>query len=264
MFLERTISRIFGFIASYKFPDFLQNRINKAYIKAFKIDMSEFGDPDSYKNLLELFTRKLEKKRKINSEQDTFLSPCDGKVLSFGLGTNSTAMSVKGHSYCVFDLLADKDIKEFEYANIYLSPKDYHRYHAPCDMRIRSAFYVPGRLFSVSEKTLSKVSNLYAKNERVILECETGNDGWFYLVFVGAINVAKMRFDFDTRIQTNAKNAVPTKYEYDRLFVKKGEDLGCFELGSTIVIISKKGLIKYNLSQNQEIKFADCIGNINL
>lgn len=253
-------SRIFGVLAGFRFPKFIQKFINENYVKYFNIDMSEFKNPCEYENLNALFTRTLQIPRKID---EGFISPSDGKILECGsafLADNEPfAFSIKGHTYSVKELLKDSfEEKELEngldYVNIYLSPKDYHRYHSPCDMQILSATYTSGALFSVNEKHLQRISNLYVKNERVSLKCQN-EKGIFWLVFVGAQNVGKMRFNFDSSIQTNAKFSHNFIRKYENLKFKKGEELGNFELGSTIVLIAQKGLLNLNLQAEQNIKF---------
>ena len=149
------------------------------------------------------------------------------------------------------------------YANIYLSPRDYHHYHAPCDLSVLQALYIPADLYSVAKKLLLKIPNLYAKNERVILKCKMRNGGMLWMVFVGALNVGKMRFDFDTRIQTNAcANRAEALYEYENLNFKKGDHLGNFELGSTIVLVAQSEFLKFSVSSETAVKFSQKIGEL--
>ena len=149
------------------------------------------------------------------------------------------------------------------YANIYLSPRDYHHYHAPCDLSVLQALYIPADLYSVAKKFLLKIPNLYAKNERVILKCKMCNGGILWMVFVGALNVGKMRFDFDTRIQTNAcANRAEALYEYENLNFKKGDHLGNFELGSTIVLVAQSEFLKFSVSSETAVKFSQKIGEL--
>ena len=149
------------------------------------------------------------------------------------------------------------------YANIYLSPRDYHHYHAPCDLSVLQALYIPADLCSVAKKFLLKIPNLYAKNERVILKCKMRNGGILWMVFVGALNVGKMRFDFDTRIQTNAcTNREGALYEYENLNFKKGDHLGNFELGSTIVLVAQSEFLKFSVSSETAVKFSQKIGEL--
>lgn len=257
--MRKVISSFFGVVANLKFG-FLQKYINKFYIKLFDIDMSEFKAPSEYKSLNELFTRKLLKKRKFSSRQSDFISPSDGTCLFLGSTENQKAISVKGRIYDVNELLGDLvGHGEYEFFNIYLSPKNYHCYHAPCDMQILSALYIPGDLKSVNLRALCKFANLYETNERVILQCKTQNR-LFWLVFVGALNVGKIKFSFDSKINTNAKNSKNSLYKYENLFIQKGEFLGNFELGSTILIFFEKERISFLKKQDCEIKFGETIG----
>jgi len=149
------------------------------------------------------------------------------------------------------------------YANIYLSPRDYHHYHAPCDLSVLQALYIPADLYSVAKKFLLKIPNLYAKNERVILKCKMRNGGILWMVFVGALNVGKMRFDFDTRIRTNAcASRAEALYEYENLNFKKGDHLGNFELGSTIVLVAQSEFLKFSVSSETAVKFSQKIGEL--
>ena len=149
------------------------------------------------------------------------------------------------------------------YANIYLSPRDYHHYHAPCDLSVLQALYIPADLYSVAKKFLLKIPNLYAKNERVILKCKMRNGGILWMVFVGALNVGKMRFDFDTRIWTNAcASRAEALYEYENLNFKKGDHLGNFELGSTIVLVAQSEFLKFSVSSETVVKFSQKIGEL--
>ena len=150
------------------------------------------------------------------------------------------------------------------YANIYLSPRDYHHYHAPCDLSVTEALYIPADLYSVAKKFLLKIPNLYAKNERVILKCKMRNGGILWMVFVGALNVGKMRFDFDTRIQTNAcASRSEALYEYENLNFKKGDHLGNFELGSTIVLVAQSEFLKFETPTDTSVKFGQKIAEFN-
>ncbi|EFC32785.1 phosphatidylserine decarboxylase [Campylobacter jejuni] len=266
MSFSKESSRLFGFVAGIKFPKIIQKIINKNYVKYFKIDMSEFKTPCEYESLNALFTRTLQISRKL---QEGFISPSDGKILECGstflANEEHFAFSIKGHTYGVQELLKDSFEKDelkngLDYVNIYLSPKDYHRYHSPCDMRILSATYTNGTLYSVNEKHLKRISNLYIKNERVSLKCQN-EKGIFWLIFIGAQNVGKMRFNFDTSIQTNAKSSHNFTRKYENLNFKKGEELGNFELGSTIVLISQKGLLNFNLKAGKSVKFGEKIAD---
>lgn len=255
------LSRGFGAFSSFKFPQGIQNIINKSYAGYFNIDFSEHEPATSYASLKELFTRELKKPREIKAG---FISPSDGKIIYCGKGFEGQAFSIKHHSYDVLELLGstcDKaELKEgFDYASIYLSPRDYHHFHAPCDFCATKIEYINGALYSVSPRLLAIIDNLYAKNERVIMRCELENGKLFWLVFVAAINVGKIRIEKEPRIQTNARLG-STSYD-SQINYKKAEHIGCFELGSTVVIISQKNALNFTIQNNQNVKFAQKIAD---
>ena len=137
---DNLFSQIFGKVAKLSFISPVQEFINSSYIKLFKIDMSEFRPAGEYKNLNELFTRELIKPREFDAADEIFISPVDGTCLSFGSTNELKAFSIKGMSYGVKELLGQGELDgEYDFANIYLSPKDYHHYHAPCDITIKKA-----------------------------------------------------------------------------------------------------------------------------
>ncbi len=267
-FKSSCTSRLFGKFASKKFPSFFQNIVNKSYVSLMKLDMSEFDTCDKYKSLNELFTRALKKPREFESNEDEFISPCDAFISESGNIEEQKALQIKGHSYRVRNLLGDYILKDQKdrlingkYLNFYLSPKDYHRYHVPFDMTIKKAVHIPGKLYPVNFTWLKKVPELFVENERVILECYTKDEKLFYMVFVGALNVGKMQFIFDERIQTNAKTSMEQPYMYKNLFLKKGDELGRFEMGSTIVMLFEKDMVELTCKKNNSIKFTQKICN---
>ena len=263
------ISKLFGLFASAKFPKFIQNIINKNYVNLMKVDMSDFKNISTYDSLNALFTRKLVVKRDFNKDENNFISPCDGFITECGTISFGLALQIKGFSYSVRELLGNKireqskdKLENGKFINFYLSPKDYHRYHSPIDMQIKKVIHIPGALYPVNLKWLNKVPNLFIENERVVLECETSDKKLFYMVFVGALNVGKMSFVFDERIQTNSKKRYITYYEYGDTFIKKGAELGTFEMGSTIVMFFEKDFINLTCKLEHNIKFGDEIARV--
>jgi phosphatidylserine decarboxylase len=267
IFKTSLISAAFGQFASKSFPPFLQKMINKTYTASMRVDLNEFNAPESYPTLNALFTRRLQKARDIESAQTQFISPCDSFITAQGVIEEHCALQIKGHTYRVNDLLGDycslatkQKLEKGHYINFYLSPKDYHRYHVPIDMRIAKAVHIPGHLYPVNVTWLRKVEGLFCENERVILECYTEDAKLFYMVFVGALNVGKMCFTFDKTIQTNAKASLQQYYMYDNLWMKKGQELGHFEMGSTIVMLFEKESFKTHVSQDVPIRFGMPLG----
>ncbi len=265
-FKSSLFSRCFGSFASCEFPSFFQLFINRSYVFFMKVDLNEFNSIDSYKTLNALFTRELLSRREFDTDQKSIISPCDGYISELGDIKDDKALQIKGSKYSVSQLLgnefdAKRELEGGKYINFYLSPKDYHRYHVPCDMRVTKAVHIPGKLYPVNFKWLNKIPNLFIENERVVLECKDENDNLFYMVFVGALNVGKMVFNFDSRLKTNIKEKEYTVYEYrDReIFLKKGDELGRFEMGSTIVMFFKKDYVEFTCKALQSVKFGHTV-----
>jgi len=262
--LTNTISTFFGNFASKEFSPSFQKFLNNSYARIFALDMSEFDEPASYKSLNALFTRKLLKPRDINTEEKVFISPCDARITEFGSLDGIELLQIKGKSYSLAELLASADeaanFANGQFANFYLSPKDYHRFHAPLDIKVLRSVHIPGKLYPVNEPGLNTIDSLFAKNERVLLLCEDAHGVRFYLVFIGALNVGKIVLSFDDRIKTNADKKNISVYDYDNLTLSKGDEIGMFEMGSSIVGIFMKNYMLLELECDQTVKFGQRIG----
>jgi len=267
MHITNQISRCFGKLAKRKFSKPVQKVINNGYVKFLGLDMREFKDSSEYDSLNALFTRALEKPRDINMESDNFISPADSLISQCGTLQNDTLMQIKGMEYNVEELLTYHcssnipKVFDGEYMNFYLSPKDYHRYHSPSDCQITKLIHVPGKLYPVNFKYLNKELGLFVQNERVILEC-IKDEKVFYMVFVGALNVGQMVFEFEPKVETNCKPDDIVVYEYEDLIVRKGDCLGYFKMGSTVVMIWEKDFINLNDLTNQKVSYGTILGNI--
>jgi len=262
-------SQQFGKFASKEFPSWPQRAINSAYVRLMGLDMREFKAPAEYKSLNALFTRHLEHAREMPEEKDAFISPCDALITECGTLDATKALQIKGMEYDVKGLLGDEiseehkeRLAEGEYVNLYLSPKDYHRYHIPTDLRVLKVVHIPGRLYPVNIPSLKKVANLFIENERVVVECETPDHKLFYMVLVGALNVGKMQLSFEPRIKTDSDATQVQSYTYDDLFLKRGDDFGCFEMGSTIVILSEPGMLALTVSKDEKVRFSRTIAHL--
>jgi len=261
-FKSSCASRLFGSFASREFCPLFQRLINRAYVKLMKVDLSDYASADTYGSLNALFTRAPINPREFESSEDEFISPCDAFVSECGKITKQKALQIKGHSYRVRNILSDYVLKDEKnrlidgnYLNFYLSPKDYHRYHVPINMRVKKAVHIPGKLYPVNLTWLKKVPELFIENERVVLECYTKDEKLFYMVFIGALNVGKMQFAFDKNIQTNVKSKKEQLYMYDNLWLKKGDEMGRFEMGSTIVMFFEKDMVELICKKNKPIQF---------
>ncbi|NPA54866.1 MAG: phosphatidylserine decarboxylase [Epsilonproteobacteria bacterium] len=257
-----SVSWLFGKIARTHFPPSIQCFINKLYVKIFEIDMSLFEEenPCNFATLNELFIRK-KKDIEFHDDEDVVCSPCDGLIMEHGEIQEGKAYQIKSKSYSIDELIPNSNLQDGFFINIYLSPKDYHRYHTPIDMQVLSATHIPGALYPVNLPSLQKRDNLFVKNERVVLKCKDKKDRIFYFVAVGALNVGKIVFNFDLNINTNINTSKMTTFEYKDLFLKKGSELGRFEMGSTILLFFGDEHFKY-LNRKDEIEVGDILGEI--
>lgn len=267
--ITNIISQQFGRFASKEFPRWFQTIVNRAYVSIMGLDMHEFYAPSTYRSLNALFTRRLKRSRRFSNDADDFISPCDSLITECGDLDATRALQIKGMSYCVKALLGSEideknkaRMEHGQFMNFYLSPRDYHRYHVPTNMKVHKAVHIPGKLYPVNIPSLNKRADLFVENERVVLECESQQGVLFYLVLVGALNVGKMRIRFEPRIQTNANAQHPTAYTFDNLYLNKGDDFGCFEMGSTIVLVTEKEGMKFIVEAGQKVRFGDTIAKL--
>ncbi len=265
--ITSALSQLFGRFASASFPAPVQNFINASYIKLMGLDMSEFHPSTSYASLNKLFTRHLKEPRAFNKDGSVMISPCDALVSECGKIHDFTSLQIKGMKYKVDELLGsfiDADnkhrIKNGRFINFYLSPSDYHRYHIPINCRITKAVHIPGKLYPVNFTYLNKMPDLFIENERVVIECYTQEEELFYMVLVGALNVGRMDVSFEPSIITNGDLRESVAYEYKELYMDKGDDFGCFQMGSTIVLIAEK--MEIFVDSGEKVSFAQDIARM--
>jgi len=240
------ISRMVGKLAAAKAGG-LTTALIKLFIKQYKIDMSEakYPDPAHYKTFNEFFTRPLKEGiRPLAEESDIIAHPVDGAISQLGDVVDGQIIQAKGHDYSLQALLGGKeeDTAPFlggKFATIYLAPKDYHRIHMPVDGTLSKMIYVPGDLFSVNPLTAQNVPNLFARNERVVAIFET-EIGPLAMVLVGATIVASIETIWAGTVTPPAGKDVfswnyPTTGD-NAITLKKGEEMGRFKLGSTVIL----------------------------
>jgi phosphatidylserine decarboxylase len=263
------ISQQFEKFASREYSQWFQKIVNNGYVKLMGLDMHEFNPPSHYPTLNALFTRKLREGRRFSLDGDDFISPCDSLITECGDLDETRALQIKGMSYCVNALLGDKieekqkeRVRHGQFINFYLSPRDYHRYHIPINLKVTKAVHIPGKLYPVNIPSLNKRADLFIENERVVLECETQKGQLFYMVLVGALNVGKMQVSFEPKIKTNVDAEKVNAYTYESLYLNKGDDFGCFEMGSTIVVISEPHLFEMQVAQGEKVAFGQTIAKL--
>lgn len=244
-------------------------RLIPLFARFYDISIEEAEhDISNYSSLTDFFTRRLKKGfRPISKETGTIVSPADGKIAAFGKIQKGQLIQAKGVFYSVWDLLgiSQQEAKGFEGGNfltVYLSPRDYHRVHSPIEGTITDYSYLPGTLFPVNAFGVRAVKGLFAKNERLatFVKSPAGRVG---VVKVGATIVGSVRVRYSHEVTTNVKAGTIVHKNLDiPLPIERGEEIGFFEFGSTVVLVFEKGKIEWidSLREGQSIKMGQTIG----
>ncbi|SHG99325.1 phosphatidylserine decarboxylase [Massilia sp. CF038] len=249
---KQGLTRFAGHIAGAKGGSYTTTLITW-FVGKYGVNMAEAANPDiaSYSSFNEFFTRPLKPGARPLAKAD-FVCPVDGAISQFGQIDNDQIFQAKGHNFSTTALVGGDSalaaqFQHGSFANLYLSPKDYHRLHMPCDGRLTRMIYVPGALFSVNPTTARGIPNLFARNERVVCVFESSQHGTFVLVLVGATIVGSMATAWHGLVNP-PRSAEVREWRYDdqKIVLKKGEEMGRFLLGSTIVMLFKKDTIKFN------------------
>lgn len=227
-------------------------RLINWFVNKYQVNMAEAANSDtaSYTSFNEFFTRPLrEGVRTITTS--AYACPVDGAISEFGEIKDDQIFQAKGHYFSTTALVGgDADLaakyKNGQFANIYLSPRDYHRIHMPCDGRLKRMIYVPGALFSVNPTTARGVPGLFARNERVVCVFDSPA-GEFVLVLVGATIVGSMQTAWHGIVNPpRGKQVREWTYEGRDINLKKGEEMGRFLLGSTVVMLFTRDSMRFN------------------
>lgn len=254
------ISRGLFFLSRYKSPR-LQQFLIRFYNRAFKIDLSDavLQTPEEFKTLNQFFTRELNPQaRLVDAEKNSFVSPVDGRVSQCGKIDQQSILQAKGRNYSVAALLGDSHDPKFDdgaFTTLYLSPRDYHRIHMPIDGNLEKMTYIPGRLFSVAPFCVNNIDAVFARNERVVCVFSTAI-GKVAMVLVGAINVAAIETVWAGLI-TPKKGLRKFTTEYqDEISLLKGQEMGRFNMGSTVIVITENDKINW---QTQSSEPGSCV-----
>lgn len=260
---KKWLSHTVGHWAQKKPPRWLNQKMIETFAKTYNINVAEAEKPlDQYQSLSEFFSRKL--RPGARPIEGKVVAPCDGQMIRSGFVTEGQLIQAKGRSFSLKDFVPqnpwEENFLQGVFATYYLSPKDYHRVHAPVSGQICWAQVIPGDLWPVNGWSVRNVDQLYAVNERVAVGLET-EFGFCIVVMVGATNVGSISLAFDSDIKTNERlgtSAVFRQYpEGPRLDV--GDEMGTFHLGSTAVVIfdssfGLKPLKKESVQLGQKVK----------
>ncbi|XP_057600375.1 phosphatidylserine decarboxylase proenzyme, mitochondrial isoform X3 [Hippopotamus amphibius kiboko] len=293
----RLLSRAWGRLNQVELPHWLRRPVYSLYIWTFGVNMKEAAVEDlhHYRNLSEFFRRKLKPQARPVCGLHSVISPSDGKILSFGQVKNCEVEQVKGVTYSLESFLGPRtpaedlpfppatscgsfrsqlvtrEGNELYHCVIYLAPGDYHCFHSPTDWTVSHRRHFPGSLMSVNPGMARWIKELFCHNERVVL---TGDwkHGFFSLTAVGATNVGSIRIYFDRDLHTNSPRYSKGSYNdfsfvthtnKEGIAMRKGEHLGEFNLGSTIVLIFEAPKdFNFKLKAGQKIRFGEALGSL--
>lgn len=247
---QHTLSKLMYGLMHIEQP-WIKNNIIKLMVKLYDINVSEAKeeDFDHYPNFNAFFTRALKPElRPVDPSNKRWCSPVDGVVSQSQTIQDNRLIQAKCHDYSLEALLGG----DIEYAQrfrngdsavIYLSPKDYHRIHMPCEGRLLSMTYVPGNLFAVNPATVRQVDQLFARNERLVIRFKN-KQGIFCLIMVGAIFVGSMETVWEGQITPEYQPTLQHwDYQEQQMYYAKGAEIGRFNMGSTVILLSPPEVI---------------------
>lgn len=240
-----------GYVANAKAGRYTTALI-RWFVGRYNVNMAEAANVDiaSYPSFNEFFTRALRSDARPLAAAD-FVCPVDGAISQFGAIEQDQIFQAKGHHYSTTALVGgDRNLaaqfQDGSFATLYLSPKDYHRIHMPCDGCLTRMIYVPGALFSVNPVTARGVPGLFARNERVVCVFETAH-GPMVLTLVGATIVGSMATVWHGVVNPPRSREVREwHYDTQNIELKKGDEMGRFLLGSTVVLLFPKDTLAFN------------------
>jgi phosphatidylserine decarboxylase len=263
---QHAISRLMLRATRVRAPWF-KNALVRAFLGLYSVDMSEARqtDPYAYTSFNEFFTRALKDTiRPIEANARAIACPVDGAISEAGIIDGDALLQAKGRRYRLGELLIGQtwagNFEGGSFATIYLAPFDYHRVHMPLRGDLKETVYVPGRLFSVNAATAAGVPRLFARNERVLTLFDTAF-GQMALIMVGALNVGSMATVWAGDITPAPRRAVTTLPPRS-VTLDKGEELGRFNMGSTVILLFEKNRAALNpsLRAGARVKLGESIG----
>lgn len=251
--------------ARARLPARLRGPAYRAFAAATGADLGEAELPlGAYPSLGDLFARRLRPGvRVVDPSPDALIAPCDGVVAACGQAAGGELVQAKGHTYTVEDLVVDDEraarLHGGTYATIYLSPRDYHRVHAPLSGRIVAYDYVPGALWPVNPKIAARRDKLFTRNERVVIWLESDRAGPCAVVMIAASGVGNIELRNAGILRTPGERR---RVELDEP-IARGDDLGAFRLGSTVVLVLPPGAARgLGVETGQVVRFGERIGEL--
>lgn len=254
LFPKQALTAFAGWVAGHE-RGWVTTEIIRRFVRKYSVNMDEALDANiaSYASFNDFFTRALKPGARPLAMAD-LICPVDGAISQLGPISGEKIFQAKGHRYSTTALLGGDTAlaRQFEngsFATLYLSPKDYHRVHMPCDGRLTQMVYVPGDLFSVNPTTARGVPGLFARNERVVCVFESARGSArqkFVLVLVGATIVGSMATVWHGVVNPPRSPVVKIWHYDQQVELKQGDEMGRFLLGSTVVMLFPKTPLAFN------------------
>lgn len=266
-------SALVGWGATRSVPPRLRGLAYRAFARAVGANLDEVElDLAGYRSLGEFFARRLRQgARRVDPDPGAIISPCDGALAARGVAEAGALVQAKGRMYQLAELVADAGLAarltDGPYVTIYLSPRDYHRVHAPCDARVLGYDYLPGALWPVNPRVAARRDGLLARNERVVIRLNAGALGHVAVVMVGASGVGNIRIAPELGLDAAAPGSAgwraarePRRVELAGVTVKRGDELAAFQLGSTVVLVFEPGKVEIARELGDTLRFGQRIG----
>lgn len=250
---QHYLSRLTGWLAEVRHPTWLKNFVIQQFVRYFEVDMAEAEQPDptAYANFNDFFTRALRDGARPIADAG-LVCPADGAISQLGAIEEGRIFQAKGQHFSTRELLGGDEeraaqFSDGQFATIYLSPRDYHRVHMPLAGQLTASSYIPGDLFSVNAVTAENVERLFARNERLVCYFDT-DVGPMAMILVGAMVVAGIETVWSGQVAPATDD--PTVVDYQNLpqpvSLAKGDEMGRFKLGSTVILLFPKGSMSWD------------------
>jgi phosphatidylserine decarboxylase len=253
------LSRAVGAATRVRAPASMHQVAMRRFARAYRVELDEAERPlEAYRTFSEFFSRGLKAgARPVDAGERVVVSPVDGTVSEAGLILKGQCVQAKGLAFPVPELLGDAEAAQpftdgGSFATLYLSPRDYHRVHAPLGGRITGWRYLPGELWPVNPASVRSVPGLFSLNERLVTWLETPA-GRCAVVMVGATCVGRIRAAYDD-VLAQAGQPPAARTFASALAVSKGEELGRFEMGSTVILLFAQGRVAWDAVLRPEAK----------
>ena len=270
-FPQHTLSKIVGWLATREWGLLTQWAIS-LFIRYYNIDMQEAEYPDiqHYSSFNAFFTRHLKRDlRPIIEKENAIASPVDGIISEIGKITANKIIQAKNHSYTIVELIGGDSFRanqfwDGNFFTAYLAPENYHRVHIPIDGQLLEMLHISGKLFSVNPASVQTVPHLFVCNERVVCLFKT-NIGLMIIVLVGAILVGSINTVWHGTIVPISENFTLYNYYQGNIKFKRGDEIGHFKMGSTVILLFPKNTVEWNQNcyPNKTIYYGESIGHGN-